>query len=132
MNKVHQGLFFTTSNEVIWPPKKSNFMHWLKSVIFSKNVFYPFSAFDVFTDVSIYSAYNTVYSRASRSENHFALPTRHFSLLFDNRQSQLFFRLIPIRIFQEFRKNFAVNCFFRQEVDICQQTRILSEVFKKS
>ena len=98
-------------------------MHGLKSAIFSKNVFYPFSAFDVFTDVSIYSAYNTVYSRASRSEYYFALPTRHFGLLFDNRQSQLFFRLIPIRIFQEFRKNFAVNCFFRQEVDICQQTR---------
>ena len=32
-----------------------------------------------------------------------------------------FFRRIPIRIFKEFRKNFAVNCFFRQEVDICQQ-----------
>jgi hypothetical protein len=30
MNKVHQGLFYTTSNEVIWPSKKSNFMHGLK------------------------------------------------------------------------------------------------------
>ena len=96
---------------------KVNFLY-IYIWIFSKNIFYPFSAYDVFTDVSIYSAYNTVYSRASRSENHFALPTRHFGLLFDNRQSQLFFRL-------EFRKNFAVNCFFRQEVDII---RILQEV----
>jgi hypothetical protein len=33
MNKVHQGLFFTTSNEVIWSPKNSNFIHGLKSAI---------------------------------------------------------------------------------------------------
>ena len=33
MNKVHKGLFFTNSNEVIWPPKNSTFMHGLKSAI---------------------------------------------------------------------------------------------------
>ena len=27
MNKVHKGLFFITSNEVIWPKKKLNFMY---------------------------------------------------------------------------------------------------------
>ena len=33
MNKVHQGLFFATSNEVIWPKMISSFMHGLKSAI---------------------------------------------------------------------------------------------------
>ena len=33
MNKVHKDLFLTTSNKVIWPPKKSAFMHGLKSAI---------------------------------------------------------------------------------------------------
>ena len=33
MNKFHEGLFFTTLNEVIWPQKISNFMHGLKSAI---------------------------------------------------------------------------------------------------
>ena len=31
MNKVHKELFLNTSNEVNWLPKKSNFMHALKS-----------------------------------------------------------------------------------------------------
>ena len=35
MNKVHKGLFFTNSNEVIWPPKNSTFMHaWVKKCHF--------------------------------------------------------------------------------------------------
>ena len=33
MNKVHQGLFLTTSNEVTWPKKSLNSMHGLKSAI---------------------------------------------------------------------------------------------------
>ena len=33
MNKWHKGLLFITSNEVIWPPKNSNFMQGLKSAI---------------------------------------------------------------------------------------------------
>ena len=33
MIKVHEGLFLNTSNEVIWPPKISNFMQGLKSAI---------------------------------------------------------------------------------------------------
>ena len=33
MNKWHKGLFFITSNEVIWPPKNSNLMQRLKSAI---------------------------------------------------------------------------------------------------
>ena len=33
MNKVHKGLFLNTSNEVIWPKKKLNSMHGLKSAI---------------------------------------------------------------------------------------------------
>ena len=39
MNKVDQELLFTTSNEVIWPKKMSNFIHGLKSAIlaFFKN-----------------------------------------------------------------------------------------------
>ena len=40
MNKWHKGLFFITSNEVIWPKKNSNFMQGLKSailVIFQKS-----------------------------------------------------------------------------------------------
>ena len=37
MNKVKKGLFITTSNEVLWPPKKSTFMHGLKIAIFQKS-----------------------------------------------------------------------------------------------
>ena len=33
MNKVHQGLFLNTSNEVIWPKKFLTSMHGLKSAI---------------------------------------------------------------------------------------------------
>ena len=33
MNKVHKGLFFNTSNEVIWSTENSTFMHGLKSDI---------------------------------------------------------------------------------------------------
>ena len=33
MNKFHKRLFFTTSNKVIWPPKRFNCMHGLKSAI---------------------------------------------------------------------------------------------------
>ena len=33
MNQVHKGLFLNTSNEVIWPRKKLNSMHGLKSAI---------------------------------------------------------------------------------------------------
>jgi hypothetical protein len=33
MNKVHQGLFLTTSNEVTWPKKSLNSMLGLKSAI---------------------------------------------------------------------------------------------------
>ena len=109
-------------------------MHRLKSAIFSKNVFYTFSAFDVFTDVSIYSAYNTVYSRASRSENHFALPTRHIGLLFDNRQSQLFFpRLIPIRILRSIAFSDRKLIFVSSTVQLRTVMRIqgsFSSIFK--
>ena len=33
MNKVDKRLFFTVSNEVVWLPKNSNFMHEFQSAI---------------------------------------------------------------------------------------------------